>query len=82
MSTFLFIAFVFLGIFSGATFVGANGAIHEGVAAILLLSSIACLIGSGILTRLEKIQKAIERADENNWKINHAAWRELRAPGN
>ena len=52
MSTFLFIACFFLGIFSAGTFVGAKSSIHEGVGAILLLGSIACMIGGGILKRL------------------------------
>jgi hypothetical protein len=82
MGTLFLLGFVLSGILSFTLFGASKGAIHESIAAILLLCSITCLIGFVICDRLDKIRKAIERADENNWKINHAVWRELREPGN
>ena len=55
----LYLSFVILGTLAIGLAVSAKGAIHEGVAAILLLGSIACLIGAGICSRLDKIHHAM-----------------------
>lgn len=82
MSVFLYVAFVVFGFVGIASYGSADSAIDQGYAALMILTSFASLIGAAICTRLDRIRKAIERADENAWKIGHAQWRELREPGN
>lgn len=82
MIVFLYAAFVVFGFVGISAYGSADSAIHQGYAALVILTSFASLIGAAICTRLDHIRKAIERADENSWKIGHAQWRELREPGN
>ena len=79
MPTFLYIGFVLLGIISVALASGAASAIQEGVAAILFLCSIACLIGGGICSRLDRIHAALTPPTKQNQEP--AAELTKRAPG-
>lgn len=82
MHVLFYLGFVAVGIIALALFGSAESAIHQGVAAILFVGSLLLLVGGAACSYLVKIRKAVERADENAWKINHAIWRELREPGN
>ena len=59
MTVFLYVLFVFLGMASMGILLISNGAIHQCLAAVVLLASVACLIGAGICSRLDRIQRSL-----------------------
>jgi hypothetical protein len=62
MQAILYIGFVIFGLVGIDFIFGAKGAIHEGVAAILLLCSVVCLVGAGVIGWLRRIHAALATA--------------------
>jgi len=59
MTVFLYVLFVFLGMASMGILLISNGAIQQCLAGIVLLASVACLIGAGICSRLDGIRQVL-----------------------
>lgn len=80
MSSLLYLFGILAAIGCGLSLVTAQSAVHEGVAAILAVATI-CAVGLGrCVTLLEKISKTASSADQNNWTVNKAIWKQLRDP--
>lgn len=80
MVALLYFLFVALGICSAGIFAWAPSSVQEIMAGVVLLSSLVCLVGAGILQRLGNIADSIDRADQNNFEVNHAIWKQAAAP--